>query len=38
MPKAQENIIAPLVAELERTSSYRSCRRKIAAFNSTNDI
>ncbi|MGH6873390.1 MAG: molybdopterin cofactor-binding domain-containing protein, partial [Aestuariivirgaceae bacterium] len=36
--KVKENIIAPLVAELERTSSYRSRRRKIATFNAANDI
>ena len=36
--KLKENIIAPLVAELERTSSYRTRRRKIAAFNAANDI
>jgi xanthine dehydrogenase large subunit len=36
--KVKENIIAPLVAELERTSAYRSRRRKVAAFNAANDI
>jgi xanthine dehydrogenase large subunit len=36
--KLNENIIAPLVAELERTSNYRSRRRKIASFNAASDI
>jgi xanthine dehydrogenase large subunit len=36
--KLKENIIGPLVAELERTSNYRNRRRKIAAFNVSNDI
>jgi xanthine dehydrogenase large subunit len=36
--KVKENIIAPLVAEPERTSAYRSRRRKVAAFNAANDI
>jgi xanthine dehydrogenase large subunit len=36
--KLKDNIIAPLVAELERTSGYRSRRRKITAFNAANDI
>jgi xanthine dehydrogenase large subunit len=36
--KLNENIIAPLVAELERTSNYRSRRRKVASFNAASDI
>jgi xanthine dehydrogenase large subunit len=36
--KVKENIIAPLVAELERTSAYRSRRRKFAALNAANEI
>jgi xanthine dehydrogenase large subunit len=36
--KLKDNIIAPLVEELERTSGYRARRRKIAAFNDQNDV
>jgi xanthine dehydrogenase large subunit len=36
--KSWDNIIAPLVEELERTSGYRARRRKIAAFNDQNDV
>jgi xanthine dehydrogenase large subunit len=36
--KLNDNIIAELVSELERTSRYRSRRRKIAAFNAANEV
>jgi xanthine dehydrogenase large subunit len=36
--KLKDDIIAPLVEELERTSGYRARRRKIAAFNDQNDV
>jgi xanthine dehydrogenase large subunit len=36
--KLSDNIIAELVSELERTSRYRSRRKKIAAFNAANEV
>ena len=33
-----DNIIEPLVAELERTSGYRARRESIAAFNAENEV
>ena len=35
--KLEDNILAALVAELERTSDYRRRRKEIAAFNSRSD-